>query len=142
MAEELRQVVVCIPGSGMGLTPKVVSTILTVAAVGGGITTPLANCAAINLSGGQRTLMITVQLEYDPAAVAGARVHVLTAPVNQLAQYDNVDWDTWDMTFIAGEIIRQSHNYDTCPAFVRVMVENLDVAEDIVDVAVIATVGA
>jgi len=140
--EEVRQVVVCIPGSGLGLTPKVVSTILTQAALAGGATTVLADCDAIDLSDGQGSLMISVELDFHAAAVAGARIHVLTAPVDDVADYDTVDWDTWDVTFTAGATVRQSHNYDVCPAFVRVQVENLEAIEDIANLTVRATVGA
>lgn len=142
MAEEYRQVVIALPGSAYGVAPpKEVDLILMELDVAAGATTGLGDCATIDLSQGASSLMLTVYVEYHAAAVAGARIHVVTAPVDDPGYYDSVDWDHWDVEFLAGAGLQQSHNYETCPAFIRVLVENLDVAEVVHYIDIIATVG-
>jgi len=58
------------------------------------------------------------------------------------ADYDTADWDVWTPAFAAGLPVRQTEHYDTDPAYIKVLVENLDVAQTVTDVEVIATRGA
>jgi len=58
------------------------------------------------------------------------------------ADYDTEDWDTWNPAFAAGGVLRETAHYDTDPMYVKVLVENLDAAQTVTDVEVIATVGA
>jgi len=57
------------------------------------------------------------------------------------ADYDTEDWDMWDPAFAAGGVLRETKHYDTDPMFLKVLVENLDAAQTVTDVEVIATVG-
>lgn len=57
------------------------------------------------------------------------------------ADYDTEDWDVWDATFAANAVLRETNHYDTNPMYLKVLVENLDAAQAVTDVEVIATVG-
>lgn len=57
------------------------------------------------------------------------------------ADYDTVDWDYWDPTFAAGARIVQTEVYEVDPMYAKVLVENLDPAQQVTIVEVIATVG-
>ncbi len=57
------------------------------------------------------------------------------------ADYDTEDWDVWNPAFAADGILRQTNHYDTDPMYLKVLVENLDAAQAVTDVEVIATVG-
>lgn len=139
---EFRQVVVCIPGAPYGLSaPKDVNLILMEIDLPAATTSPLIDCAPIDLSYGAASLMLTVYVEYHPAAIVGARVHIVTAPVDNLAFYDSVPWDSWTLDFVAGGALQQSANYETDPAFIIVLVENLDLAQVLPYIDVVATVG-
>jgi len=189
-------------------------TVLDEASIAAATTTALADCAAINLSGGPLTLALTVKARYNAAAVLGIRLHVRTSPtnsavgihtavvhatimtdanahfiVNELvgltienvtdgssgvitantettvtvaalaggitnqwntndvysvagADYDTEDWDTWAAAFAANTVLRQTKVYETDPMYAKVLVENLDAAQTVTDVEVIATLGA
>jgi hypothetical protein len=138
---EQRQVVVCIPGSVYGFTDKVSVLIVLLANLAAAATSTLADCIAVDLSAGPRTLHLTAWMTFNGAAVAGARIHVLTSINDVDIDFDTVDWDSWDVQFTAGATVQQSKNYDTCPAFIKVLVENLDVAQAITDIYIIATIG-
>ena len=124
------------------ITPgaKTVTTVLDEATIAAGATTVLADCAAIDLSGGPLTLAITVEATYNGAATQGIRIHVRTSYDD--TNYDTEDWDSWTPAFAAGSSIRQTKHYDTSPNYVRVLVENLDGVQAVTDVKVIATRGA
>ncbi len=53
------------------------------------------------------------------------------------ADFDVYDWDVWTPAFAADSVLRQTKNYDTDPAYLKVLVENLD-AQPVTDVQVIA----
>lgn len=55
------------------------------------------------------------------------------------ADYDTEDWDVWDAVFPAGRILQQTEHYDTSPAYLKVLIENLDAGQTITDVIVRAT---
>lgn len=55
--------------------------------------------------------------------------------------YDTVDWDSWNPTFVAGAVIMQTEIYAVDPAYVKVLVENLDPVQTVTIVEVVATVG-
>jgi len=57
------------------------------------------------------------------------------------ADYDTEDWDVWNPAFAANAVLRQTEHYDTNPMYLKVLVENLDAAQAVTDVEVIATVG-
>lgn len=58
------------------------------------------------------------------------------------ADYDTVDWDMWTPAFAAGLPVRQTETYDISPAYIKVLVENLDAGQAVIDVQVVATRGA
>jgi hypothetical protein len=138
---EVRQVVVCIPGSYYGITPKAIVPIVLLPGLLAGATSTLADCVPLDLSGGAGSLHLTVWVTFDPAATLGAAIHVVTSITDVDIDFDTVDWDTWDVEFTAGALVQQSKNYDTCPAYIKVLVENLDLAQILWDIFVIATVG-
>lgn len=55
------------------------------------------------------------------------------------ADYDTVDWDVWNPTFAAGAVLRQTKHYDTDPMYAKALIENLDPAQTVTDVLVIAS---
>jgi len=140
---EVRQVVVCVPGSAYGLTPAkdILYPVLQAMDVPAGDFTALAASDTIDLSHGASTLFISAFVHYHPFATAGARIHVHPAPVDDPAWYDTIPWDSWDLEFGAGMGLQQSASYETCPAFLRVMVENLCPFEVIPYIEVFAVVG-
>ena len=116
-------------GTGGLMVTKIVTQILSMASLAAATTSALTDCVAIDLSGGEASLALTVACTYDPAAVAGIRVHVRTSfdGVN----YDTVDWDTWTPGFAAGGTLQQTKVYDTSPAYIKVLIENLDAAQTV-----------
>ncbi len=118
---------------------KTATTVLTVANLALGATTLIGDCASIDLSGGPPTLALTIEATYNAIATLGIRVHVRTSYDD--VNWDSEDWDAWNPTFTAGATIRQTNHYDTGPMYVKVLVENLDAAQAVTDVEVIATVG-
>jgi len=118
---------------------KTATTVLDEAIVAAGATTVLADCISIDLSGGPDTLALTIEATYAALATLGIRIHVRASYDD--VNWDTEDWDVWNPAFIVGPPIRQTRHYDTSPMYVRVLVENLDLAEDVTDVLVIATVG-
>ncbi len=61
---------------------KSVTEILDEALIALAVTSLLADCTAIDLTGGPPTLALTVQAVYNAAAVLGVRIHVRTSPTN------------------------------------------------------------
>ena len=117
---------------------KTATTVLDEAIILAGATTVLADCISIDLSGGPDTLALTIEATYGAAAL-GIRIHIRTSYDD--VNWDTEDWDVWNPAFIASVPIRQTEHYDTSPMYVRVLVENLDLAVDVTDVLAIATVG-
>ena len=118
---------------------KTATTILDKASIAASATTTLADCDAIDLSGGPATLAITVEATYDGAATQGIKIHVRTS--HDGTNFDTIDWDSFTPSFTVGTTIRQTKHYDTSPYAIKVLVENLDGAEAVTAVKIIATVG-
>lgn len=57
------------------------------------------------------------------------------------ADYDTEDWDSWNPAFAANAVLQQTEHYDTAPAYIKVLIENLDLAQTITDITVRATRG-
>ena len=57
------------------------------------------------------------------------------------ADYDTEDWDVWTPAFAAEGVLRQTKIYQTDPAYLKVLIENLD-AGQVTDVSVTAAEGA
>ena len=123
-----------------GAVPKVVTEILNEAVIAAAATTVLGDCAAIDMhTSGYNTLAITIETTYNAAATRGIRLHVMTSYDD--VDYDTEDWDMWEPNFDAGATIRQTKIYDTDPAYVRVLVENLDAAQAVTNTIIHSTVG-
>ncbi len=119
---------------------KTATTVLTDAVLAAAATTLIGDCANIDLSGGPPTLALTIEATYNVAATLGIRIHVRTSFDG--ISWDTQDWDVWNPAFAAGVAIRQAEHYDTSPMYARVLVENLDPAQAVTLINVIATVGA
>ncbi|MBA7552724.1 hypothetical protein ES705_45296 [subsurface metagenome] len=55
------------------------------------------------------------------------------------AGYDTEDFDTWEPGFATGTFVRQTKVYEPDPVFMKVLIENLDPAQDVTDVSVLFT---
>ena len=89
---------------------KTATTILDEATIAAATTTTLADCDAINLSGGPGTLALTVKARYDAAAAQGIRLHVRTSPTNDATGTHTAAAHATIMTdanahFVANELI-------------------------------------
>ncbi len=123
-----------------GAVAKVVTKILDKTPIAFATTTALTDCTAIDLhTSGYSTLAITVETTYNAAATRGIKIHVLTSRDN--VNWDTADWDSWSASFTAGASIRQTQVYSTEPAYLKVLVENLDPAQTITNTKVYSTAG-
>lgn len=118
---------------------KTATTVLEEDTIDADTTTALGVCDAIDLSDGEHTLALTIEATYDGGATQGIKIHVRTSPDG--TNWDTIDWDSWTPSFTAGATIRQTKHYDVSPYAVKVLVENLDPAEAVTAVKIIATVG-
>ena len=112
---------------------------MTLANLALGATSVIGDCNSLDLRTGPSSLSLTIVATYNAAAALGLRVHVRTSPDD--ANWDNEDWDVWTAGFTAGATLRETENYVTDPMFLRVLIENLDPAQAITNIAVIASVG-
>lgn len=118
---------------------KVAAEILDEATIVAEATTVLDDCDAIDLSNGDRTLTITIEATYNGGAAQGIKIHVRTSYDG--TNWDNLDWDSWSPSFTAGTTRRQTKHYDVSPMYIKVLVENLDPAESVTAVKIIAVTG-
>lgn len=58
------------------------------------------------------------------------------------ADYDTDDWDAWSAAFAANAVLQQTKHYAADPMYLKVLIENLDPAQAVTDVQVIAVKGA
>ena len=114
--------------------------IIALANLAGGATSTLADCVALDLRNGPASLALTVAATYNAAATRGLRFHVRTSADN--VNWDTEDFDAWDAGFTAGATIRETEIYDTDSMYLRVLIENLDAAQIITNLGVLASVGA
>ncbi len=119
---------------------KTTTTILTDAVLAAAATTAIGDCASVDLRTGPLSLALTIVATYNGAATLGLRVHVRTSPDD--VNWDSEDWDVWDAGFTAGAAMRETENYQTGPMYLRVLIENLDPAQTITALTVVAAVGA
>lgn len=119
---------------------KTVTEVLDEATIALGTTTGLGDCLNVDLSGGANSLALTLELTFNGAATLGAIMHV-RASTNG-ADYDTEDLFTIAPDFTAGATIRKTVLVDPDMYGLKVLVENLDPAQTITNVVVIATVGA
>lgn len=119
---------------------KAAAEILDEDTIVAGATTVLGDCAAIDLSDGDRTLTITLEATYNGAATQGIKIHVRTSYDG--TNWDNIDWDSWSPSFTAGTTRRQTKHYDVSPMYIKVLVENLDALQSVTAVKIIATTGS
>lgn len=119
---------------------KTTTQIMTLANLAAGATSVIGDCNSLDLRSGPHDLALTVVATYNAAATLGLRVHTRTSPDD--TNWDSEDWDMWTAGFTAGVTIRETVNYETDPMYLRVLIENLDAAQAITNIAVIASVGA
>lgn len=55
------------------------------------------------------------------------------------AGYDTEDFDTWEPGFVADTFIRQTKVYEPDPVYMKVLIENMDPAQDVTDVSAFFT---
>ena len=122
-------------GSG---NAKTVTKVIDLASIAAATESALSDCTAIDLHTSQNALALTVACKYNAAAVAGIKVHVRTSYDG--VHYDTEDWDAWTPGFVAGGTIQQTKVYDTSPAYLKVLIENLDAAQTVTVVSVESTV--
>ncbi len=118
---------------------KTRTEILNLAVIAAASITGLADCATIDLHNRNGTLTISVGVTYNAAATAGIRVHVITSTDN--INWDTEDWDTWNPNFVANTTILQTKSYDTAPAYIKVLIQNLDAAQTVTAVSAVSVVG-
>ena len=97
-------------------------------------TTTLADCQAINMMIAKTGLAITVACTFDPAAVAGIRVHVRSSYDG--TNFDTQDFDSWIPTFSAGATIQVTKVYDASTGYLKVLIENMDAAQAVTNISV------
>lgn len=100
-------------------------------------TTALTDCGFIPVLG--RKVSITVRCTYNGAAVAGLRVHVRSSFNN--SWWDDTDLYTFDNDFLAGATRTKTVQIKPTARLLKVLVENLDTAQVITNIYVMATVG-
>lgn len=123
------------------ITPgaKVATQVLNVPLLAAGATTAIGDCTSIDLTGNPFLLALTVEATYAALATLGIRVHVLSSYDDIV--WDTEDWDVWNPAFVAGGTIRETDDYDVCPMYLRVLIENLDPLQTVTNLAVVVTVG-
>lgn len=89
---------------------KTATTVLDEANIALGVTTALINCDAIDMSGTDVALALTVKARYNVAAALGIRIHVITSPTNDATGVHTAAGHATIMTddnahFIAGEMV-------------------------------------
>lgn len=124
------------------LTPglKTAAVVLNEATIAAGATTVLADCAAIDIRHHPLGVALTVEATYNMAAALGVRVHVRSSYNN--IDYDTEDFDAWTVAFTAGGLERETADYGALsPMYLRVLIENLDLAQPVTNVIVTVTLG-
>jgi hypothetical protein len=106
--------------------------------------TTLDDCSRVPIA--DNNLSLTIEATYAPDATQGIAVHIYTS-------YDGTKWDTEEykdtsgnpvfgiVPFTAGESIRVTRSIPVSARFIKVTVENQDVAQPVTNVKVIATIG-
>lgn len=124
----------------IGLTAyaKVATKIIDLSSLAAGATSALTDCTAINLKVGPTALALTIACTFDALATQGIKVHVRSSYDG--TNYDTQDFDAWTPNFTAGASIRVTKVYDVSPAYIKVLVENLDPAKAVTAVSVNSTV--
>lgn len=119
---------------------KTTTQIMTVSPLAAAATTVIGDCTSLDLRTGPLSLSLTIVAAYNAAATLGLVVHVRTSPDD--VNWDSQDWDVWTAGFAAALALRETVDYETDPMYLRVLIENLDPAQTITNIAVIASVGA
>jgi hypothetical protein len=120
------------------LVTKTVTEIIDLSSIAALATSTLAQCTAIDLLVGPSALALTVECTFNAAATLGIRVHVRTSYDG--TNYDTQDFDSWVPVFTAGASIRVTKSYDVSPAYMKVLIENMDAAQTVTAVSVQSTV--
>jgi hypothetical protein len=97
-------------------------------------TSLLADCQAIDLTVAKTALAVTVACTFDAAATAGIRVHVRSSYDG--THWDTQDFDSWIPNFSVGATIQATKVYDTSTGYLKVLIENMDVARSVTNISV------
>jgi len=108
---------------------KSVIQIMNAVAVAAGATSAHGDCDNIDLLSGASSLAIQVQVAFLAGATQGCRVHIRTSR-------DGTNWDTQDLDWfpmpvapaLPGDVV-QTEIIDTAPAYIDILVENIDPAQ-------------
>lgn len=119
---------------------KAINPILTLATLAAAASSALAACLLMDLTRKYVGLTLTVEVTYNALAISGVRVHVLSSYDG--INFDTADYDTWDVNFVANGTVRQTKPYDVLPAYMKVQIENRDLAQPVTALNVESTVGA
>lgn len=89
---------------------KTATTVLDQPNIAWGVTTALINCDAIDMSGTDVALALTVKARYNALAILGIRIHVRTSPTNDATGEYTAAGHATIMTdanahFVAGELV-------------------------------------
>lgn len=106
--------------------------------LGPGKTVALDSTAAVNLSNITR-LALTAECSYSQNAAKGLRLHVRSS-------YDGINYETTDLytldnDFEPGRLARKAFQLDVSVKYIKVVPENLDPANKITNLKIIATLG-
>jgi hypothetical protein len=106
----LTRVLLAVFGGGGIPGVKTATTVIDLTPLAATAITTLANCTAINMQAGKRTLTLTIKGRYNAAATRGARVHVVTSTTNASAGTHTAAMNLTVMTdaaahFVANELI-------------------------------------
>jgi len=101
------------------------------------IVNELVGLTVVNQTDGSSGVITANTLNTVTAVLAGGIANVWnTNDVYYIngAGYDTVDYDTWNPAFAAGIFIRQTKPYNTDPRNLKVLIENLDPLQQVIDV--------
>jgi predicted GH43/DUF377 family glycosyl hydrolase len=110
--------------------------VLTCDSLPAGGTTEISDCHNISLNG-VRQVCLTAECEYSPAARQGIRIHVRSSPDG--LNYDTADLTGFDNDLRPGGVGRRTVELGAGPHFIRLFVDNLDMAAPCRKIKVTAT---
>ena len=109
-----------------------------IALLDAGKTTALADSPPVNLSNITR-LALTARCTYSKNSKRPIKLHVRSS--NDGYSYDTTDLYTLESTLEQEQIVQKTFELDTNVRFIKVIVENMDKAENVSDVRITATLG-
>ena len=112
-----------------------------------GDTSTLPDCWEFEVAGGAN-FALTVSATYNASATQGIAVHVYTSYTNRNNEYDTEELKDssgnpvfGDMPLTPGETCQVTRDISTSARFIKIIIENLDVAQTVTNIKVISTLG-